>query len=147
MGMMAIDLTPFGNGILHMNSRVRIGDLTVGTSVTFLVGEHDLEQGPQKVFSQKHWSGSPCGNCENDSTCGTGWIGINQPHPTQGWGNDSAFGSNHPGGAHFVFCDGAVKFISETIDSTPMIFDGQNIGTYQKLSKRDDGLVISGGSF
>ena len=31
-------------------------------------------------------------------------------------GDDSTFGSRHPGGANFVFCDASVRFISENID-------------------------------
>jgi prepilin-type processing-associated H-X9-DG protein len=30
--------------------------------------------------------------------------------------NDEDFGSFHPGGANFVFCDGRVKLISDEVD-------------------------------
>ncbi|HVX12532.1 MAG TPA: DUF1559 domain-containing protein [Pirellulales bacterium] len=53
-----------------------------------------------------------------------------------GWGQnetgEDGFKSKHPGGAQFVFCDGAVHFLSETI----------NYDTYQRLGDRRDGNQI-----
>lgn len=51
------------------------------------------------------------------------------------WNFSHSFRSAHPGGASFVLCDGAVRFISETIDYV----------TYQRLGDRRDGQVV--GSF
>jgi prepilin-type N-terminal cleavage/methylation domain-containing protein len=42
------------------------------------------------------------------------------------------FKSDHVGGAHVVFCDGAVKFISQNIDWM----------TYQRLGERRDGQAV-----
>ncbi len=44
----------------------------------------------------------------------------------------NGFKSRHPGGANFVLCDGATKFISEDIDYE----------TYQALGARRDGTVV-----
>lgn len=46
--------------------------------------------------------------------------------------NDAPFGSDHAGGASFVFADGHVQFLSDTIDIT----------TYQDLSTRAGGEVV-----
>lgn len=57
------------------------------------------------------------------------------------------------GGANFLFCDGFVHFLSETIDyDTAGLSFGQALtsaamplmGTYQHLGIRDDGQVVSG---
>lgn len=47
--------------------------------------------------------------------------------------NCIGFRSLHPGGAQFVFCDGSVHFIAETID----------VLTYRALASRDGGEVVS----
>jgi len=49
------------------------------------------------------------------------------------WNASMGFKSEHPGGAHFVYCDGSVHFLPDTIDHT----------TYQSLGDRRDGTVIS----
>ncbi len=51
--------------------------------------------------------------------------------------NDAPFGSFHPGGTPFVFADGHVRFLSESID----------MDTYQFLSTRAGGEVISGDAY
>jgi prepilin-type processing-associated H-X9-DG protein len=48
--------------------------------------------------------------------------------------NPEAFNSEHDGGANFLFADGQVRFISETIDAA----------TYESLASRADGGDVSG---
>jgi prepilin-type processing-associated H-X9-DG protein len=46
---------------------------------------------------------------------------------------EMSFGSYHPGGAYFVFGDGAVKFLSENID----------LNTYRALGSRAKSEMVS----
>jgi prepilin-type processing-associated H-X9-DG protein len=50
----------------------------------------------------------------------------------QNWQTSQGFKSQHPGGAQFVFCDGSVQFLPQTIDYT----------TYQRLGCRRDGGAV-----
>ena len=51
------------------------------------------------------------------------------------WNTSNGFKSKHVGGAHFLLCDGSVRFLSENINYT----------TYQQLGSRRDNMPI--GSF
>lgn len=51
----------------------------------------------------------------------------------QKWGVEQAFRSRHMGGAHFVLADGAVVFLTDTIDFA---------GVYQRLGDRRDGQPV-----
>lgn len=51
------------------------------------------------------------------------------------WADTIAFRSLHPGGAHFVMCDGSVHFVSENIDHL----------SYRSLASRDGGDIVSEG--
>lgn len=55
--------------------------------------------------------------------------------PTSGCQNEGQFGfrSNHPGGANFLFCDGSVHFLKETLN--PIVYLG--------LGSRNLGEVVS----
>jgi prepilin-type N-terminal cleavage/methylation domain-containing protein/prepilin-type processing-associated H-X9-DG protein len=59
------------------------------------------------------------------------------------------FRSQHPGGANFLFGDGSVHFLKETIDmGSPAYNPPQvNIGIYRKLSTRGKGEVISADAY
>lgn len=48
------------------------------------------------------------------------------------WTTSQGFKSKHPGGAQFVFCDGSVHFLNESID----------YATYQRLGCRRDGESV-----
>ena len=66
---------------------------------------------------------------------GTTGVNLNSVHSAK-------FGSLHAGGAHFVFGDGHVQFISENIESTPGITFGPTMGTYQRLGHIHDGQPV-----
>jgi len=58
--------------------------------------------------------------------------------------NRQAFNSAHIGGAHFLFGDGSVKFISNSVDADPnySATTTTNHRVFSLLSSRDDGLPI-----
>ena len=147
---------PNTSGVLYHGSAISTKDITDGTSKTFLVGEISTQQ--------KMWQSGIGGSLEGQFAgvwpaipfqikcddlvmrqCDAGHP-LNSQFPDDvianangGIGDCDGFGSRHPGGAHFVMCDGAVRFISENIQSAT-----SPLGTYQRLSHRADGLAISG---
>jgi prepilin-type N-terminal cleavage/methylation domain-containing protein/prepilin-type processing-associated H-X9-DG protein len=64
------------------------------------------------------------------------WSQPNQAYQIDNWATNIAFKSRHPGGAQFVFCDGSVHFLPETI----------SFEVYQRLGDRRDGKTISADS-
>lgn len=119
-------------GVLFVNSAVRMADIRDGSSSTFLVGEQAWKRGMHSAW----WAGIGNGPVEIYSMKNVLYA-INQAKcPSLGPCyvlNDTSFGSQHPGGAHFVFVDGHVRFIAETIDMT----------AYLALASRASGEVFS----
>ncbi|MFW6172060.1 MAG: DUF1559 domain-containing protein [Planctomycetota bacterium] len=150
---------PFG--ILFFNSNVGMGDITDGTSSTFMIGERDSLR-----CRAGAWPGvrNPHGPWARGIWYSVGHIRtvLNAPDPPFGWDSHSgcghSFSSRHPSGANFAFCDGSVHFISESIEFIDGCRNGccpwhtgvigkpecSWFGVYTRLGRRNDGLPVSG---
>jgi len=136
------------NGIFFNNSKIRMRDITDGTSNTLMVGERAEYQALCAWVGNRNPRGS--GNQGADYTLGKCTIPLNSTSHGQRW---EGFSSLHKGGVQFVLADGSVRFLSENIDydilgatntndSNPHSLPSGNLGTYQKLGIRNDGQVI-----
>jgi prepilin-type N-terminal cleavage/methylation domain-containing protein len=117
------------NGVFRYVARVRVGDVTDGSSNTFMVGE-------RAVDAPHSWGWTLTGT-EGDSMLGTGapmWQGpLTVANGYDSSGRSCVFSSHHVGGAHFLMADGAVRFVSGNI----------NFGTYQALGTTSGGEVVN----
>lgn len=138
----------FVNGILYLNSKTRIGDVSDGTSNVFLVGESKYAITPigSRNASVIGWATST----RLDSSCHPGvlaaaWLQINSIPGSggsrDGWGTRDArdyssalFGSFHVGGCHMAMSDGSVHFFSQNMD----------LAAYQQLAIRSDSYPVGG---
>lgn len=153
------------NGLLTVNSQVRIRDITDGTSNVFAVGEvhyiknyvdvNGVDCGSQRNFSFGSVTTSGGANCNNANYNSNGSHAhlrftrkkLNGPD-LDGSDQWRSFQSMHVGGAHFLMGDGAVRFISENINhtNTDYVASPSNLGgpfgTYQRLASINDGQIV-----
>lgn len=64
----------------------------------------------------------------------------------------SSASSAHPGGVNALMADGSVRFIKETIDSTPLdrshaFVRGVPVGVWQRLATRNGGEIFDDGAY
>ncbi|MEW4565894.1 DUF1559 domain-containing protein [Bremerella sp. JC770] len=95
-------------------SKIGMRDVTDGTSNTLMVGEQKSITDDGVSWQMNHWM---------EGFCLVSTIkGINSDIRTASYGTaygsyyDKSFSSFHPGGAQFLFTDGSVHFLPETID-------------------------------
>lgn len=117
----------------------RIAQITDGTSQTIMIGEirgwcSDHMAGSNWAHSNAIWFATTAPL--NFPTCpGEKGVPIGGGSGCNGlasWNTSMGFKSRHVGGAHFTFCDGSVKFLSDNI----------NYVTYQKLGGRNDAQTV-----
>jgi len=142
-----------GNGTFFRNSRVGIGQMTDGTSNTFVGGErsHNL--------SYATWTGRAIGGWLFTTSSFEGGTNKFVPDPEESFcmilgpieveegeeprtpnrpaAHVEDYWSRHPGGVNFLFGDGSVRFIKDTI----------NEQLYAGLATRNGGEVISVDSY
>ena len=144
------------NGLLRPNDTRKFRDITDGTSNVIAVGEVCYQPLVSGDGSDRHYqygnvtgTGGPDCNRENANQNGAfcHLRGNRQKMngPLVGGAIHKAYHSKHVGGAHFVLCDGSVRFISENIDHTGSdVGGGINgpYGTYQRIAAIGDGQVV-----
>ena len=103
-------------GLLQTDSNCRIRDIRDGTSQTFAAGEkiRTADVSCSGWADSRYDATMKCCGC---SGCSGRDHRLNAVL-SSGLGRDRNFTSLHEGGGFFLFCDGAVRFISENIDFT-----------------------------
>lgn len=138
----------FEDGVLYMNSFTKFRDISDGTASTFLLGEgiHNSKWGWGPGYGDPNVGGPSAWyygaatrkNDANSQSYGRVLKSTLNPinsviYPiADNYDNDIPFGSEHPGGAFFAFCDGHVTFVNEIIDWK----------AYKELSTRAGGETI-----
>jgi prepilin-type processing-associated H-X9-DG protein len=142
-----------GPGIFYQDSKVRIQDITDGTSNTFLVGERDSGDIVNGVIRGRYSAviaGMSMAAGENGNAGSSALVGWTYYQPMTGHHGtltdpQNCFGSAHTGGINFLLCDGSVRSVSTDIPwgdtsggatNAPLIFN--------MLGGARDGRVFSG---
>jgi prepilin-type N-terminal cleavage/methylation domain-containing protein len=115
------------NGPFQCIKGVRFAEITDGLSNTLLVGEKNTAP---DLFGKHPWDCSIYDG--HNPVCNTRPAGPDFPLATTRNDTGWKFGSYHPGICQFVFCDGSVRSLSNTINPI----------TLGLLAQRNDGLVI-----
>ena len=114
-------------GVLYKDSGVSLDDIPDGTSNTFAVGEISWDD----YVKFRTWvRGSSFGG--TSMGCAKNVMDSINAGLAYGNYNDGAFGSNHPGGAHFLFCDGGVQLVAEGIDHAVYLASASRNGAEAK---------------
>jgi prepilin-type N-terminal cleavage/methylation domain-containing protein/prepilin-type processing-associated H-X9-DG protein len=113
-----------GTGVLFRNRAIKISEIRDGTSHTVLVGERGSRQSPQTTWvgavtgasipplnPTYEDEGPPVLVLTNTGTADDGRV------PNSQFDHVEDSNSEHPQGVNFLFCDGSVQIIPNTIDA------------------------------
>ncbi len=142
------------SGILFNRSRVRIGEITDGTSNVMIVGEQsdylvETATGQRRIaihsWPHSMWMGTADPNDRSFNTAtvrytpgykqaegGHNFYGCTTTGVCGNMGNNNPIQSAHTGGAQILLSDGTVRFISANI----------NLLTFLNMATRDDGQTL-----
>jgi prepilin-type N-terminal cleavage/methylation domain-containing protein/prepilin-type processing-associated H-X9-DG protein len=122
-------------GLFYQNSKVRITDISDGSSSTMCVGECMFDERTGKTATI--WAGMsgwvPPGASTNTVRISDCMWYVDQLTAQVNGTAPQAFSSRHPNGAMFGFCDGSVRFFR----------NGSDPNTIRFLAGRADGVVVN----
>ncbi len=146
-------------GCFYYNTKVEFREITDGLSNTILAGELKFLEKLTIPSSKRDWNGFWYGRHNGGSSRGGAWyilslartaeVRMNAPGQAETVIRKGFHGS-HPGGVQFLFGDGAVRYISDSINHNATFFwppnvieeQMQEMSTYQQLHGRNDGTVL-----
>jgi prepilin-type processing-associated H-X9-DG protein len=141
-----------GNGMFFRNSRISFADILDGSSQTFCAGERSYD------LSYVTWTGRAIGGWLHPTPSFEGGRNTFSPEPEEAFtmvlgpvesepgfprtpnarsAHVEDYRSHHPGGVNFLFGDGSVKFIKDSI----------NPNLYLALATRAGGEVVGGDQY
>ncbi|MEK6235397.1 MAG: DUF1559 domain-containing protein [Planctomycetales bacterium] len=118
------------HGVMFLNSRIRMKDVSDGAGVTIFLGEKLRHQGDFSWMTGTRASlrntGDPINAAFATGPPPNGMTPAPAPNVVGG------FASFHGGGANMAFGDGGVRFVTDSID----------LIVYRRLGHRDDGNLV-----
>lgn len=144
------------DGMFLRDGKIKFRDISDGTSNTLLIGEtihyFGLKPNMSATWDPNLYGRARFGNNHAaHATLAMTRIAFRQINPSLNLNVTNlreAFASYHTGGAQFAIADGSVHFLSQSIDHNQTTHvqwanRAQELGTFQRLANRKDGLVAS----
>jgi prepilin-type N-terminal cleavage/methylation domain-containing protein/prepilin-type processing-associated H-X9-DG protein len=123
------------HGLLFLDSAIRTEEIQDGSAQTLIVGEKITE-------ADLGWASGTRGTLRNTGISPNANMGGRRfGYPTKGMTLPptavGGFSSSHPGGSNFIFADGSVRFLRDSINQT----------IYEQLGHRADGKLLDDKSY